>query len=58
MLTICKIFGKGQSHSMLCHKREMDGCAPWMKRDGLYTSGVGLRVTIHMGYIKEELCSM
>jgi len=23
-----------------CKKRDMDGCAPWMKIDGLYTSGV------------------
>jgi len=43
---------------MLCKKREMDGCTPWMKRDGLYTSGVVGRQTIHMGFIKEELYLM
>jgi len=43
---------------MLCKKREIDGCALWMKRDGLYTSTVVGSETIHIGYIKQELCSM
>jgi len=32
-------------------KRDMNGCIPWMKRAGLYTSGVIERETIHMGYV-------
>jgi len=39
-------------------EREMDGCITLMKRDGLYTSGVVGNETIHMGYVKQELCSM
>jgi len=43
---------------MLCKKREMNGCEPWMKREGLYTSGVVGNETTYMRYIKQELCSM
>jgi len=53
-----KFFGKGQPHGMLCKRREMDGCTPWMKRDGLYINGVVGGETIHMGYKEKELCSM
>jgi len=35
-----KDLAKRQPHGMPCKKRDMDGCAPWMKRDGLYISGV------------------
>jgi len=31
---------EGQPCGMLCEKKEMDGCASWMKREGIYTSGV------------------
>jgi len=58
MLIICENLGKGQPRGMLCQKREMDGCVPWMKSDGLYTSGVVGREPIHMGYVKQELFSM
>jgi len=34
----------------------MDRYALWMKRDGLYTSGVVGSEIIHMGYVKQELC--
>jgi len=34
---------------MPCKKRDIDGCTPWMKRNGLYTNGGGVeRETIHM----------
>jgi len=49
MLTIYKNLGIGQPHGMLCKKSDMDGCAPWMKRDGLYINGIVGRETIHMG---------
>jgi len=55
MLTICKKFREKQLHDMLCKKREIDGCAPWKKRDGLYASWVVGSQTIHMGYVKQEL---
>jgi len=58
MLTICKNLEEGQPRGMPCKKRDMDECAPWMKRVGLYTSGVVGRETIHMGYVQLELCSM
>jgi len=35
----------------LAKNRDMDGCALWIKRDGLYTSGVVGRETIHMRYV-------
>ncbi len=43
---------------MLFKKKWMDenGCVPWMKTDGLYTSGEVGRETIDMGYIKQKLC--
>jgi len=53
-----KNLGEGQPHGLLCQKRKMDGCAPWMKRDGLYTSEVVRSETIHMGYVKQELYSI
>jgi len=37
---------------MLCNKKEMDGCTSWMKREGLYTSGMVGSETPHMGYVK------
>jgi len=40
MLTICENLEKGQLRGMPCNKRDIDGCVPWMKRVGLYTSGV------------------
>jgi len=39
---------------MLYKKLEMDGCAPWMKRASLYTSGVVGRETMNMGYKNQE----
>jgi len=35
-----------------------NGCVPWMKRAGLYTRGVVRRKTIHMEFVKQELCSI
>jgi len=58
MLTICENLEKGQPCGMPCYKKDIDGCAPWMKRVGLYTSGVVGRETIYMGYVQLELCSM
>jgi len=52
MLTICENLGKEKPHGMPCTKRDMDGCVQWMKRDGLYTSGVARRETIYMEYIR------
>jgi len=51
MLTTCENLGKGQPCGMPCKKRDMDECAPWMKRTSLYTSGVVGRETIYMGYV-------
>jgi len=53
-----KIWGKGSHMACFAKKREMDGCALWMIRDGLYISGLVGRETIHMGYVKQKLCSM
>jgi len=38
---------------MACFAKKggIDGCTPQMKRDGLYTSGVVGKETIHMGYV-------
>jgi len=58
MLTICENLEEGQPRSMLCKKKDMDACAPWIKRAGLYTSEVVGRETIYMGYIQQELYSM
>jgi len=58
MLTICENLEKGNHVACLAKKKDMDGCAPWMKRDSLYTSRVVGRETIHMGYVLQELCSM
>jgi len=58
VLTICENLGKGKLHGMPCKKRDMDGCAQWMKRASLYISGVVGRETIYMGYIWQEFCSM
>jgi len=58
MLTICQNLEKGHPHGMPCKKRDMDECAPWMKRDSLYTSGVVGREIIHMGYVQLELYSI
>jgi len=33
-------------------KNKIDGCASWMKREGLYTSRVVGSETTHMGYLK------
>jgi len=49
MLTICKNLRKEQPHGMPCKKKDMDGCTPWMKRGGLYISGVVGREAIYMG---------
>jgi len=51
MLTVCENLRKGKPCGMPCTKRDMNGCAQWMKRVGLYTSGVARRETIYMGYI-------
>jgi len=51
---------KGIDKACFANKRKWfdeNGCVPWMKRVGLYTSGVVGRETIHMGYIKQKLCS-
>jgi len=51
MLTICENLGKGKPPGMPCTKRDMDGCAQWMKRVDLYTSREAQRETIYIGYI-------
>jgi len=56
MLTICENLGKGKPLGMPCIKMNMDGCTQWMKRVGLYTSGVARRETIYMEYIYGNNC--
>jgi len=58
MLNICKKLEEGKPHGMLCQKRKMDGCALWMKRDGLYTSHVVESETINMEFVKQGMCSI
>jgi len=58
MLTICKKFRRRVATWHALPKREMNGCALWMRRDGLYTSQVVGSKTINIGYIKQDMYSM
>jgi len=59
---ILTLYKKFRERAMTWHalqKKWMDenGFVLWMKTTGLYTSGVVGREIIHMGYIKQKLCS-
>jgi len=56
IFTMYEDFRKRFHVACFAKKKDMDGCASWMKRTSLYTRGVVGRETMNMGYENQALC--